>query len=112
MSISQFWTGQIPSAPLPLRVYDAIGAPLNLSQYTSFSVRLLNQDNEEVDLTGSTLQSSGANTGRFVFRWPTDRSLFEEPGEYLLQLEISGPSGTKDYTTTHTIKVRRLGGVN
>lgn len=112
MAINTYWVGQIPSIPIPITVRDSYGLVRNLSAYTGFNVILLGSDNEEIDTTGSTLLTSGATTGRFVFRWPTDRSLFNKSGEYLLQLEILGPDGTKDYTTAHTITVRRLGGVN
>ena len=110
MAISQYWVGQIPSRPISMTVYDSNGNTLNLSGYTDFKVNVLGSDNEPIDLTGSTLTTSGASTGRFVFRWPTDRSVFDKAGEYLLQLEIDGGNGTKDFTTVHTIKVRRLGG--
>lgn len=112
MAINTYWVGQIPSIPISLTVRDSYGRVRNLSTYTGFNVILLGSDNEVIDTTGSTLLTSGASNGRFVFRWPTDRSLFNKTGEYLLQLEILGSEGTKDYTTEHTIKVRRLGGVN
>lgn len=111
MAINQYWVGQIPSEPLAITVYDSSGRAKNLSAYSDFRVRMLGSDNEEVNLNGSVLITAGANNGRFVFRWPTDRSLFDKPGEYLLQLEILGASGTRDFTTTHTLRVRRLGGV-
>lgn len=111
MAINQYWVGQIPSVPLAITVYDSAGRAVNLSSYSDFHVRMVGSDNEEIDLTGSTLIVSGAANGRFVFRWPTDRSLFDRAGEYLLQLEIVGATGTKDYTTTHSIRVRRFGGV-
>lgn len=111
MAISQYWVGQIPARPIAIDVRDADGRPVNLSAYTDFQVHVLGSDNEDVDLTGSTLSTSGAAEGRFVFRWPTGRSVFTKSGEYLLQLELGG-SGVKDFTTEHHIKVRRLGGVN
>lgn len=110
MAISQYWVGQIPSRPIAIDVRDSNGLPMNLSAYTEFNVIMLGSDNEEVDLTGAILTTSGAVDGRFVFRFPKDRSLFTKPGEYLLQLEIVGIDGTRDYTTEHHIKVRRLGG--
>lgn len=110
-SINQYWVGQIPSIPIPITVYDSRGQVMNLSAYTDFKVVLLGSDNEVIDTTGSTLLTSGAATGRFVFRWPADRSLFNKAGEYLLQLEIDGAGGTKDFTTTHAIRVKRIGGV-
>ena len=111
MAISQYWVGQIPSKPIAIDVRDSDGYPVNLSAYTDFRIQVLGSDNEEVDLTGSSLTTSGAADGRFVFRWPVGRSVFNKPGEYLLQLEIDG-AGTKDFTTVHSIKVRRLGGKN
>lgn len=111
MATSQYWVGQIPNRPLAIDVRDSDGRAINLSTYTGFNVVVLGSHNEEIDLTGSVLVTSGAPTGRFVFRWPTDRSLFEEPGEYLLQLELTSPTA-RDFTTEHNIKVRRLGGKN
>lgn len=112
MAISQYWVGQIPSEPLAITVYDSFGNVRNLSYSQTFTPILLDPDNQRVDLTGATLLSGGASEGRFVLRWPNDRSLFTKPGEYLLQLEIEGTAGTKDYTTEHHIRVRRLGGTN
>lgn len=111
MAINQYWVGQIPSEPIAITVYDSRGYPRNLSSYTDFNVILLGSDNELIDTTDATLLTSGASEGRFVLRWPANRSLFNKAGEYLLQLEIVGANGTKDYTTEHTIRVRRLGGV-
>ena len=110
MAISQYWVGQIPSRPMAIDVRDSIGRPMNLSTYPVFNVILLGSDNEEIDLTGSTLTTTGSELGRFVFRFPQDRSVFDKPGEYLLQMEIIGANGSRDYTTEHHIKVRRLGG--
>lgn len=111
MSISQYWVGQIPARPIAIDVRDSDGRAINLSSYTGFNVIVLGSDNEEIDLTGSTLSTSQAANGRFVFRWPTDRSVFEKSGQYLLQLELTGP-GARDFTSEHNIKVRRLGGIN
>lgn len=111
MSISQYWVGQIPSRPIAIDVRGSDGRAINLSSYTDYKVIVIGSDNEEIDITGSTLNISGAPQGRFVFRWPEGRSVFDKAGEYLLQLELSG-GGYKDYTTEHNIKVRRLGGKN
>lgn len=112
MAISQYYVGAIPSRPISIEVRDSEGSILNLSSSKEFKVILLDSDNRVVDLRGSTLLSGGAASGRFVFRFPTDRSLFTKPGEYLLQLEIVGANGTRDFTTEHHIKVKRLGGTN
>lgn len=111
MTTSQYWTGQIPAKPLAIDVRDSFGRTASLAGYTGFNVIVLDSDNDEVDLTGSFLNVSQAATGRFVFRWPEDRSVFDEPGEYLLQLVLTSPTA-RDFTTEHNIKVRRLGGKN
>lgn len=111
MAISQYWVDQIPARPIAIDVRGSEGEVLNLSAYTDFNVKMVGSDNEEIDLSGATLSTAGAGTGRFVFRFPTDRSVFNKTGDYLMQLELVGP-GSRDYTTVHTIKVRRLGGVN
>lgn len=111
MSISQYWVGQIPSRPIAIDVRGSDGRAVNLASYTDYRVIVIGSDNEELDITGSTLNTAGAANGRFVFRWPEGRSVFNKAGEYLLQLELSG-GGYKDYTTEHNIKVRRLGGKN
>lgn len=111
MAISQYWIGQIPARPIAIDVRDSDGRAINLAGYTNFVAHLLGSDNEDIDLTGAVLNTSQAASGRFVFRWPNDRSVFTKSGEYLLQLEFTSPTA-RDFTTEHTIKVRRLGGKN
>lgn len=111
MSISQYWVGQIPAKPIPFVVRDSDGRQLNLTNYTDFNVKLIGSDNEEIDVSDAILSTAGAASGRFVFRFPANRSVFNKSGEYLLQLELIG-TGVRDFTTAHTIKVRRLGGIN
>lgn len=108
--ISQYWKDQIPARPLSIQVKDQSGNDMNLSGYTSYAVKMLGSNNEELDLTGSELNTLNSDIGKFVFKWPTDRSLFEYSGDYVLQLELTG-TGKKDYTTTHTLRVRELGKV-
>lgn len=110
MSISTYYVGAMPAKPLAIDVRDSQGQVIDLSAYNDFKVRVLGSDNEEVDLAGSFLTTSGAAQGRFVFRWPVGRSVFTKTGEYVLQMELGG-TGVKDFTTVHTIKVRRLGGI-
>lgn len=111
MDMSQYWVGQIPKRPLSIEVRDSFGRELDLTAYSNFSVRLLDDNNTEVDIQGSDLQAGGARQGKFIFVWPTDRSLFNTPGDYLLQLVLSDGT-SKDYTTSWNIKVRELGEVN
>lgn len=106
--ISQYWVGQIPNKPLSIRIKDGEGIDSDLSIYTDIKVKMLGSYNEEINLTGATINKNNANTGRIIFVWPTDRSLFDYAGDYILQLELSG-TNKKDFTTTHTLRVRELG---
>lgn len=106
--ISQYWKDQIPARPLSIQVKDQDGNDLDLSGYTNIEVIMLGSYNEELDLTGSTINTTNKDVGKIVFVWPTSRSLFEYPGDYVLQLKLSG-TGKKDFTSTHTMRVRELG---
>lgn len=110
MAISQYRVGQIPAAPLAITINDSLGRAVDCSIYDSFEVKMLGSDNENISLTGSALQTGGLRNGRFVFVWPTDRSLFMKSGDYVLEMILSRP-GAKDITTSHTIRVRDLGKV-
>jgi hypothetical protein len=108
--ISQYWLDQIPARPLSIQVKNQDGLEYDLSGYTTIKVVLLGSNNEEVSTLGATVDTSNANVGKILFRWPTDRSLFEYAGDYVLQVELSG-TGKKDFTSTHTLRVRELGRV-
>lgn len=112
MAISEFWVGEIPSKPLPIEIVDSENNPMALNVFSGFKVKLLGSDNEEVDVTGVALNMTGTLSGVLTLRWPTDRSLFTKPGEYLLRLELNGSNGTKEFTDAHTIRVREFGGKN
>ena len=104
--ISQYWLDQIPARPLSIQVKSQDGLDYDLSGY--INVVLLGSNNEEISTTGATVDISNANIGKILFRWPTERSLFEYAGDYVLQLELTG-TGKKDFTSTHTLRVRELG---
>lgn len=106
--ISQYWIDQIPARPLSIQVKDQSGADMNLSLYTNIEAVLIGSNNQEIDLTGSVLDTNNKAIGTIVFRWPTTRSLFDEPGDYVFQLKLGG-NGRLDFTTTHTLRVRELG---
>lgn len=109
--ISQYWIDQIPARPLSIQVRTQSGEDANLSAYTTIEAVMLGTRNEEIDLTGSVLDTAGKSIGNIIFRWPTTRSLFEYPGDYVLQIKLSG-TGRLDFTSTHTLRVRELGRVN
>ena len=106
-----YWTGEIPSRPLPIHVYDSDGLEANLSTYDYLTVKILDTNNEEVDLTGSSIVETSSVLGLIEFNWPTDRSVFEEPGEYVLQL-VMDIGGLVDKSSTWNFTVKELGGAN
>jgi hypothetical protein len=106
--ISQYWIDQIPARPLSIQVKDQDGNNVSLSAYTTIEAVLLGSRNEEISLTGSNLNTTAKDLGTIIFEWPTTRSLFDYPGDYVFQLKMSG-TGKLDFTTTHTIRVRELG---
>jgi hypothetical protein len=111
MAISQYWVGQIPLRNLTINVKDSNGRPLNCSAYTDVSVRMLGSHNEEIDLAGAVLNTAGAVSGRFIFEWPRDKSLFKNTGDYVLQV-ILKTGNAVDITTAHVMRVKELGGIN
>jgi hypothetical protein len=108
--ISQYWIGQIPARPLSIVVKNQDGSDFNLSGYSIINAKLIDPDNNEVSLSGSTLDTNAKQFGQLRFIFPTARSLFEKRGDYVFQIELKG-SDRLDYTTTHTIRVRELGKV-
>jgi len=108
--ISQYWKDQIPARPLSIQVKTQDGLDMNLSAYTSIEVKMVGSNNEVIDLTGSVLNTSNKDLGTILFYWPTDRSLFNYVGDYVLQLKLTG-TGKLDFTSTHTLRVRELGKV-
>jgi hypothetical protein len=106
--ISQYWVGQIPSRPLSILVKRDDGSTADLGEYTDITAKLIGSNNEVIDLTGSQLTTNNRTLGQIGFIWPTDRSLFENSGDYVFQLSLAG-TGKLDFTTTHTIRVRELG---
>lgn len=109
--ISQYWVDQIPARPLAISVKDTYGANQDLSAYTSFSLELLDEYNNSIDLAGSQLDAVNKPDGRLIFYWPTTRTVFERAGDYVLRLKMSSNTA-KDFTTVHNIKVREFGRVN
>jgi len=106
--ISQYWKDQIPARPLVIQVKKQDGSDMDLSGYTNITIKMLGSSNEEIGLSGSVLNTSSKSLGKITFVWPTDRSLFDRTGDYVLQLSLAA-TGKLDFTTTHTLRVRELG---
>jgi hypothetical protein len=106
--ISQYWVDQIPSRPLPIVVKDGNGVEADLTSYDQIKVRMLGSRNEEIDLSGATINTNQAVEGKIFLIWPTNKTLFEYKGDYVLQVELIS-STAKDITSSHTIRVRELG---
>lgn len=113
--ISQYWVDQIPARPIIIDVKDSNGNAANLSGYTNISAYLINERNHEVDITGYTLDTSNKVNGRLAFGFPTSKTVFTDPGDYMLQIEFktitNGVTTALDYTDAHQIVVKALGGV-
>lgn len=103
-----YWEGQIPGDTLSIQVRDDRNTPVDLSSYTSFRLVMLDSDNGEVDLTGAQLDSSNSYNGRFIFEFPTDRSIFTKYGDYITQLEMTGPNKL-DFSSPFILKVKKMG---
>lgn len=106
--INEYWVGQIPNRPLSILVKDSQGSDMDLSVYTTIKIIMLGTDNEEINTSGGSLNTSNALNGKIIYNWPTTKSLFDYPGEYIMQVELSG-TGKKDFTSSHSIRVRELG---
>lgn len=110
--ITEYEVNQIPAKPLGILVKDDNDNAANLVVYSNISIELLGSDNEEVDLTGVQLHTEGARNGILAVIWPKDRSLFTQRGDYLLRLVLRDSEGSRDYTRTHTLRVREFGRYN
>jgi hypothetical protein len=109
LSIGVYEVGQIPSRPLVVLLKDEGGQNLDLSGYTNVRFRMKGSRNEDVDLIGSDVQIMDRRGGRVALHFAKDHSVFTNPGDYVFDVELSGPSA-RDYTTSGTIRVTQLGG--
>jgi hypothetical protein len=66
--------------------------------------------NEDIDLTAGNVQVMDRNRGRVALHFPKTHSVFTKPGDYVFDVELSGPEA-RDYTSTGTIRVTKLGGI-
>lgn len=103
-----YWVGQIPGDPLSIQIRDDKGSTVDLGSYTTFIIHMKDSDNNQVDLEGADVNAEGYRTGRIIFRFPPDRSIFTKHGEYVMQLEMSNEH-RMDFTDVLTFKVRELG---
>lgn len=108
----EFEVGARPSKPLSIAVRDELDNPVSLLGYTGFVLEIRGTHDEEVDLTGVEVAPLPQVPGALAVRLPTNRSLFEERGKYLLRLTLLGPNGVKDITRTAEIRVRDFGRLN
>jgi hypothetical protein len=110
MDYKVYWVGEKPGGAMTITVLDEeSGLPADLSIYNAVRLVMLDSKNNEVDLDGGVVAISNPAQGRVVFGWPSDRSLFERPGEYVFQLEFTTPSAVVK-TDVQNILVKKLGG--
>jgi hypothetical protein len=109
MDYKVYWVGEKPGGAMTITVLDEdTGLPADLSGFIDVKMVMLDSDNREIPLDGVTTIANG-EAGRVVFGWPTDRSIFTKPGEYVFQLVFSTPSATVK-TNAQNILVKKLGG--
>lgn len=109
MERGTFWVGEKPGRVITISVYDELGKPFNLTPYTGVSLEILDTDNNVVDLTGSTTSVTDGIGGKIGFVFPSDRSIFTKPGEYLVRVKMTTATAL-DYTDAGGITVRKFGG--
>ena len=107
--ISQYWIGQKPTQPLLIEIKNQDGELINLTQYTGYGMALLDPDNEGVLTPDFSIVNTAFSSGRVTINFPSQYSVFDKTGEYLLRLEFSKANGV-DYTSTHSIQVLEFGG--
>lgn len=110
INIGIYEVGQIPSRPLVVSLKDENGQPLNLSPYSTVRFRMRGSNNENIDLSGGDVQIMDRANGRVALHFPKTHSVFNKTGDYVFDVELLGAEA-RDYTTTGTIRVTRLGGV-
>lgn len=109
MSMIDFEVGTVPTRPLTIVVRDEMDNPVNLIAYSGWELEMRGSDDEKVDLTGSSLVAVPQTLGVLAFNWPSNRSLFNKKGKYVLRLVLKGAGGGKDITRTAEISVREFG---
>jgi hypothetical protein len=107
--ISQYWIEQIPTQPLLIEVRNQAGDLIDLTQYTGYGIAILNPDNESVLTPDFSIDNASFVDGRVIIEFPTQYSIFNQTGEYLVRLEFSNSNGV-DFTSTHGLNVSEFGG--
>lgn len=110
METKTFWVGDRPSGTWSFEIRNQrTGTPENLGAFTTARVKMLDSRNREVELDPALTRITDSANGVVTFNWP-QKSVFTEPGRYVMQLELSGQSAVR-HTTVQEILVRELGGV-
>lgn len=104
--MNALYIGQVPFKPLTVTVTDDTGAPLDLTPYDGVEVTMSNPLGHPVDLTGGTVDLTGAAAGVVAYEFGT-LSPFASPGDYTVQVRLSTTGGALDFTSTDTIEVYR-----
>lgn len=111
MEIATYWVGEVPRDPLRITVYNDDGTLLDLSGYDTARLLMRGAHNRTIDTTanGGRAEISNLTASEVSYYWPT-KSLFTQPGDYQVQVELSGPT-SKVYTRIHTLVVKQpIGG--
>lgn len=108
--IGNYYVGQIPVNPIVIQINDqSTGSVLSLGQYSKIEPLMVDERNNQVDMTGVVVGQQGRD-GKFLLILPGDRSLFDNPGDYAMQFKMTTDDGRVDFTGEYTIRVNQLGG--
>lgn len=111
METKTYWVGDRPGGAWFFKVLDQkSGAPYNLTGFTQVRAVMLDSDNREVTFPADNAAITDAATGSVTFLWP-DESVFDEAGDYVMQLEFVGTGSTRRTTVQH-IRVQEIGGAS
>lgn len=105
MRMPVFWVGQVPRQSLVMDVVNQRGEEIDLSRYNDISLIMIGADNRRKQLNGTLTVNQSKN--RVLYNWEST-SLFDKPGDYIVQLELEGDD-FKDYSSPVTFVVRELG---
>jgi hypothetical protein len=108
MLIGPFYLGARPAENLIITVRDPqTNEPKNLGAFDDALLRLVSPNGVSIDTTinGGRAEIASYAQGLVTYRWPST-SLFNEVGDYTLQLELTGDNVT-EFTNTATFEVYR-----
>lgn len=98
------YVGQVPATPMKVTVLHPVtGAGLDLGDYDTIELLMVNPYGEPVDTSGGTIVPDPSEAGVYRYVWPPG-SLFTQVGDFKAQTKLIA-SGVIDYTEKSVIEV-------